>query len=269
MQKTEFSTELLAAVNSVIEINSRREALEAAVSAMPATIEALRQRVQELTENLGSIEAELALCPPGAAAKRLERDSETRTAELAVAENEVKRAIAKLSALESKIAPEVDAAMAEAALTLHREIGIDTRERKKQIADELRHAVKPLLEVLAKAKAVDVAYQFNDLFQVSFVPDYENFVFLGASSQELHSGFNLLNALPDSEEARQVTLEFAPLRNARRIVTAYKEYVPLAKRPGPYQIKGTSEGEGRASPEPFSRADYAKQQIAGRLAREA
>lgn len=239
-----LSPKLTATIENIKTIRARRDTLDAVTNAMPQTIADLKVKAASIADSLATKEGNLALLS-GTEAKKLEGEYTTQGTALAVAEVEVNRAEAKLEALETKIAPEIDAAMKEAEIDLTREISIDADERKARIAIELREAVKPILKVLAKARAANFTGQFNDLFMCAYVPDVDGFKFFGGShSLADFVGKNLLSEASSTPEAEEIKAILAPAREAIVIAKSYQPYVPLSKRPAPYQIKGSSEGPG-------------------------
>jgi len=229
--------ELNAAVESVHAALARRLALDSAVDTLPETIAGLEADAARLRGELGTTEAKLAMSA-GAQMKELESACQTLTDSLSKKEIEIRRAKARVVALEG-MAAEVDEAVQTAGTLLNQEVGFVAGDFKVEIAREMREAVGPVLEVLAKARAVGLG-QFNDVFAAAYLPEIEGFMIVGGASNVSgeYIGTNLLDAFCNTPESDAIAAVLKPAKDALAAARSYRPYVPLAKRPAPYRIQG-------------------------------
>ena len=239
----EITPELNAAIQAVHAAFMRRKNLDDAVNALPKMVSDHEQDVMRLSDELAASEAQLALSS-GDQAKKLEHCCELLSAALSKKENELKRTKLRVIALEG-LAPEIDAAVEEAGSLLNIEVGILAGAIKSQIASEMREAVLPVLAVMAKAQAANLNHQFREFLLAAYLPDPESFMSLGGfSGAQNYSGINLLESNISNPDATAIARNLKPIKDALGLVKLHAHYVPLAKRPIPYQIKGTIDGLG-------------------------
>ena len=116
------------------------------------------------------------------------------------------------------------------------------KEHGQLVTVETRTGVKPLLRIMEKARAVGPA--LNDFCRGAYVPDPVGFILansnIGTTTGNI--GFNLLSEA--SGLPNPIAEVMAPVNAALNALRAHRPYVPLAKRPQPYVIKGSSEGPG-------------------------
>jgi len=241
-----LTPEVKAAIQDVHDALARRKLLDEATEASPARIAEIEHEANRLRGEIASREADIALCDEAEAPAK-EKTIRKLADELTAKERELNRAKARLEALEAR-APEIDMAVDDAARTLNLEVSMLGESFKVRICEELREAVKPLLPILEKARAV--GRPFNDYFQAAYLPDPEGFVlsnkYIGAISG--HAGVNLLDSA--SGESNPITEVMAPVRAALNALCAHRAYVPLAKRPKPYVRKGAWDGPGGRTERP-------------------
>lgn len=241
-----LSPEVTAAIRDVHDALARRKLLDDAANTSPARIEEIEQEANRLRGEIASREADIVLCAEAEVPAK-EKAIRKLADELTAKETELNRAKARLDALEAR-APEIDAAIDEAAHMLNLEVGMLAESFKARISEELREAVKPLLPIMEKARAV--GRPFNDYFQAAYLPDPEGFIlstqYTGANFG--HVGVNLLNGV--SGEPNPITEAMGPLNEALNALRAHRAYVPLAKRPKPYVRKGAWDGPGGRTERP-------------------
>lgn len=242
-----LSSEMQAAIQAVHDALGRRKTLDEATNAAPAQIAELEQEANRLRGEIASREADIIWCA----------DTEVPAAEGAIAklsdelitrETELRRAKSRLDALEAR-APELDAAVDQAGYMLNLEVGMQGEIFRARISEELREAVKPLLPILEKARAMGPL--FNDYLQAAYLPDPEGFILGLRSNGAISSnvGVNLLNGV--SNVPNPITEVMAPVNAALNALRSHRAYVPLAKRPKPYVMKGAWDGPGgRTGPRP-------------------
>ncbi|WP_343661101.1 hypothetical protein [Ralstonia sp.] len=241
-----LTPEVKAAIQDVHDALARRKLLDEAADASPARIAEIEQDANRLRGEISSQEADIALCDEAEVPAK-EKAVRKLADELTVKERELSRAKARLDALEAR-APEIDAAIDEAAHTLNLEVGMLAESFKVRISEELREAVKPLLPIMEKARAV--GRPFNDYFQAAYLPDPEGFIVNTKSAGAIfgHVGVNLLNGT--SGEPNPITEVMEPVNAALNALRAHRAYVPLAKRPKPYVRKGAWDGPGGRTERP-------------------
>ena len=241
-----LTPEVKAAIQDVHDAVARRKLLDEATDASPARIAEIEQDANRLRGEIASQEADIALCDEAEAPAK-EKAIRKLADELTAKERELNRAKARLEALEAR-APEIDAAIDEAARMLNLEVGMLAESFKVRISEELREAVKPLLPIMEKARAV--GRPCSDYFQAAYLPDAGGFVlsnkYIGAISG--HVGANLLDSA--SGEPNPITEVMAPVYAALNMLRAHRAYVPLAKRPKPYVRKGAWDGPGGRTERP-------------------
>ncbi|CBJ50351.1 hypothetical protein [Ralstonia solanacearum] len=241
-----LTPEVKAAVQDVHDALARRKLLDEAANASPARIEEIEREANHLRGEIASQEADIVLCDEAEVPAK-EKAIRKLADELTAKERELSRAKARLNALEAR-APEIDAAIDEAARMLNLEVGMLAESFKVRICEELREAVKPLLPIMDKARAM--GRPFNDYFQAAYLPDPEGFIlstqYIGAISG--HVGVNLLNGA--SGEPNPIMEVMAPVNEALNALRAHRAYVPLAKRPKPYVRKGAWDGPGGRTERP-------------------
>lgn len=231
------------------ELHAARTAVEAArgkskkladlvntTAAQATTLEADAQRLQ--TE-LAAEEGALAMAE-GAAVKRHEKSVERLSGELEGKEKELKRARAKIAALEG-MAPGIDDEVTAAGTALSIELGMWGQSVTAALSAELGEAVKPLVGVMAKARAIG-APLFLDFLQAAYVPDPIGFMRIMTRSDGWDNrGRNLLDGIGESQwtaEADAISAQLSPVKLAMSAARIHREYVPLARRQGPYVRKG-------------------------------
>ncbi|MGA3845967.1 hypothetical protein ACI2UC_20310 [Ralstonia nicotianae] len=241
-----LTPEVETAIQAVHDALARRKLLDEAANASPARIAEIEQEANHLRGEIASQEADIVLCDEAEAPAK-EKAIRKLADELTAKERELSRARARLDALEAR-APEIDAAIDEAARMLKLEVSMLAGSFKVRICEELREAVKPLLPIMERARAVGLP--FNDYFQAAYLPDPEGFIlstqYIGAISG--HVGVNLLNGA--SGEPNPITEVMAPVNAALNALRAHRPYVPLAKRPKPYVRKGAWDGPGGRTERP-------------------
>ncbi|KFX77209.1 hypothetical protein [Ralstonia solanacearum] len=241
-----LTPEVKAAIQDVHDALARRKLLDEAADASPARIAEIEQDANRLRGEIASQEADIVLCAEADAPAK-EKAIRKLADELTAKERELSRAKARLDALEA-CAPEIDAAIDEAARMLSLEVGMLAESFKVRISEELREAVKPLLPIMEMARAV--GQPFHDYFQAVYLPDPEGFIlstqYIGAIYG--HVGINLLNGT--SGEPNPITEVMAPVNAALTALRAHRAYAPLAKRPKPYVRKGAWDGPGGRTERP-------------------
>ncbi len=235
-----LTPEVIQAIEAVHDAIARRKVLDEAVNEAPARIAALEQEADRMRGELARLDADIALCDDAEVPAK-ERAIKKLDGDLSTKETELRRARARLDALEAR-APEIDAAVSEAGYVLNLETNSLAESFKERISEELREAVKPLLPILEKARAVGPL--MNDFCQAAYLPDPAGF-YLARSNNNANFaniGFNLLSGA--SGLPNPINEVMAPVNAALAAWRGHKPYLPLAKRPVPYVRKGAWDGPG-------------------------
>jgi hypothetical protein len=235
-----LTPEMDAAIQAVHDALARRAVLDEAVKEGPARIAALEQEANRIRGEIASREADIVWLP-GSEVPAMEKAIKKLSDDLSTKETELRRARARLDALEAR-APEIDAAIAEAGYALNLERNMLAEDFKARISEQLREAVKPLLPLIEQARAVGP--MLNDFCQAAYLPDPVGFILANSNLGTTvgNVGVNLLNdasGLPNP-----IAEAMAPVNAALNAFRAHRPYVRLSERPRPYVIKGSSEGPG-------------------------
>ncbi|MGF6664835.1 hypothetical protein QF000_006503 [Paraburkholderia atlantica] len=235
-----LTPEMETAIQAVHDALERRAVLDEAVKEAPARMAALEQEVSHIRAEIASREADIVWCD-GSEVPAMDKAIKKLADDLGIKETELRRSKARLDALEAR-APEIDAAIAEAGHMLTLERDMLAESFKARISEELREAVAPLLPILEKARAVGP--MLNDFCQAAYLPDPLGFILSNANIGTTvgNVGVNLLNGA--SGLTNPIAEAMAPVNATLNAFRAHRAYVPLANRPKPYVIKGSSEGPG-------------------------
>jgi hypothetical protein len=250
------SAELLAARDAVEAARQRSARVREQVDATAMQITALEGEVHKLQTDLANREAERALADDGAA-KKLDAEIKRLAGDLDSKSRELNRARNLLQALETK-APEIDEEVRAAGTVLQSEQGIWASNAAQALRNELQEAVRPLVRVMARARAVG-GPELRDFLSAALVPDPEGFMrFPVSGGGWVNQGTNLLDAPPDeigAAAARAISENLKPVRESLAAVRSHGDYVPLAKRPKPYVRKGRTTEGVKGDARPFGAAD--------------
>ncbi|MCL9851198.1 hypothetical protein RSP673_011140 [Ralstonia solanacearum P673] len=235
-----LTPEVESAIQEVHDALARRKLLDEAANAAPAQIAGLEQEINRLRGEIAGREADTALCA-GADLAGIERAIKKLESELATKETELRRAKARIEALEAR-APEIDAAIDTAGGALNLEVSMLVARFKSVVAQEMREAAKALQPIMERARAMGP--QLNDFCVGAYLPDPETFMLSAVNykSQNGNAGVNLLRG--ESGMPNPVVEVMKPVNEALAALGRHSAYVPLAKRPKPYVRKGTYDGPG-------------------------
>lgn len=249
-----ISPELVAAKDELDSAKQKATKLRQRVDEAAADAVALKLEVDSLTLELSGKQADRALADDDQV-KALDGEIKKLIEKVDAKSRELNRMNALVEALEAK-APQVDEDVAVAKNLLNWERGVWVGSILDTLRDELAEAVRPLIGVLAKAKAMSQCSEgLRDTLLAAWVPDPQNFMRMTNGAYSCNQGRNLLDGRPDEHqraEAEAITIALLPINQL--ISAPHSEYVPLAKRPKPYVRKGYTM-HGRAADEaPFGQA---------------
>jgi hypothetical protein len=231
------------------------EQVDADAAALPGKEALLQSKASEAAD----VDAERSIASEDAV-RTIDAKLKRVRGEEDAASRDLNQTRARLEALESKIETS-DEAVRSAANTLSAEIGALEARLTSEISCELAAALRPVIAVLAKARAIG-GPQMTLLASSAVVPDPAAGIDIVGRSTFCS---NLLDAVPDELQAgaadaiRQTML---PLRATLAKARGLPSYVPLSKRPKPYVRRGytigrTSEtraANGTSPGEPVTRA---------------
>lgn len=245
--------------------NAARYALTLEITAAHLAVEAARQKSSRHSEQVNLVAAQIAeldseipLLEKGLAdheaAMTFAEDSEIAAMEktamrlstvIEMKARVLNRSRAKLKALED-MAPSVDDEVVTAGGSLRLEVGIWMQGVVQELSEELSEALKPVIGILAKARAIGGSELSDFLASVS-VPDPVDCKLVPAASGAYNIGSNLLDLPADADQqaaANELHSQIAPVRRAATEACGHAAYIPLARRPKPYVIKGNRGPDG-------------------------
>lgn len=232
---TEATAILLGHLADRKKLDEKIDAMPGAIATITATIE---QHTKELTEAMG----EHALADEGTAQhKALAKQVKDLTESLATEEQRLRTANLRVQGLEGQAA-KVDEQIQPAINELQVAVSAYFSGAKAAVSAALEEAVKPLRGVLAIAEAL--GEPLRDTLRGAMVPNPHSYRLLQPLRQGVtHIGENLLDTAPteqDAAAAQEVRSLIAPAIAALANGRAHRAYVPLAKRPKPYVLRGYS-----------------------------
>ncbi|WP_342616977.1 hypothetical protein [Rhodoferax sp. GW822-FHT02A01] len=247
--------ELIAAKDAVIVARKQAEKLRQRVDESAADIVTQNAELDRLTRELSEKQADRALADDDQV-KALDAEIKKLIDKVDAKSRELNRTRNLIEALEVK-APEVDAAVVDAQQILGIERHIWSEVIIDAIRDELEAAVRPLIGVMAKAKAFGRFNGFlSDFLNAAWVPaDPKSFLRAANGAYAYNIGRNLLDGSPDDAQrahADAIVAAVAPIY--QQLNMKHAEYVPLDKRPKPYVKKGYTMRGQAADETPFGQA---------------
>lgn len=235
------SPALIVAREAIEAAQARCKKLASQVDETAALLPSLEADVQRTQTDLAAEEGALALCEK-ADVKRHEKAIERLSTELADKERDLRRARAKIEALEG-MAPELDEQVAARASEAQVEKGIWIQEAIATLSVEIEQAVKPLQAVIAKARAMQSSFaqqELQDFVQAVWLPEPQGFMRLQSQHGLDNVGTNLLGQCDEVGQAAAhgVAEALSQLQRVLSGARAHSAYIPLAKRSKPYVRRG-------------------------------
>ncbi|MBB3637156.1 hypothetical protein [Variovorax atrisoli] len=224
------------------------------LGATASQIKALEAEVEQLTAERATAEAALALAD-GDEVKALDKAALRLDTDLGVKERELRRLRARIAALEVE-GPKLHEAVRLRAQELDVELGLWSNAAAAALTPEVEAAAKQLAVVIEKAHAIG-GQTMRDFTDAAYVPRPSGFIRQRVNGGWYNAGANLLEPSqglgPDAAEIQSL---ISPIRQAAVNGKVYPDYVPLARRPGPYVRKGIEVRQGGT---PAPAADPAQQ----------
>jgi uncharacterized protein YoxC len=256
-----ISPEMQTAIDTAQEVLRKRRTIEEAVQRQTGEIAETEMECSRMEAKLADMEVESVLVD-AAASRKLTAEVDDLAATVGKMQAQLRRRTKAIAAMEAKAA-ELDEEIQQSIGTLNVEAGILASNQKHLIAEEIREAVKPLRAVLEKARAIGVPgiNPFQYFLLAACIPDPDDARLVLVDSQSVFPGQSLLT--PAKGETHSIEIEairagWEPIRATLQALKACGRYVPLNKRAGPYQIKGT-DVHGRQ----LSQSDPEQQSVAG------
>lgn len=237
--------ELTAAVEAVHASIAKVKKVVEMVDEAAAKIVQLEGEIGVLRHEIASAEVAEAMAEDGDP-KALRKAIDRQKAELTAKEGDLRSAQTRVTVLEQR-APEYDKAVHAAGDVLNAEHRTWVAATKSALSAEVEVAIKPLADVMAKARAVGWLH-YRDFLDDAMVPDLQSYtrMFPGAlRAADLST--NRLKGQAAGAEAQAVAdairEAIQPAEQALAAARSYVPYVPLERRrPTPYVIKGWSSG---------------------------
>jgi hypothetical protein len=261
-----LTSEAGTVVEDLVTALDRRKKLNDAVETLPREIAAAKLEHQQMTSELASMETDVVWID-ASKLPALQKDIAKLSETIQAKDLEIRRAAARLGALEER-APEIDGEIKAAIQMLNHEAVIASDSIQAVLAEELRSSVVAVRTVHAKIRALQKfvpILRISDFLLDAYIPDLDSCMRLhtGDGSNTYKTAPNLLAISDAGTQRAEAEIEAAlkPISDAMRIARGHHDYVPIAKRPQPYVIKGSNEGLGRGVSGPIGKAAPAPRMI--------
>lgn len=237
--------ELTAAVEAAHAAIAQAKKVAEMVNEAAAKIPQLEAEIGVLRHEIASAEVAEALADDGDR-KVLRKAIERQKAELVAKEGDLRSAQTRVTVLEQR-APEYDVAVRAAGEVLHAEHQTWLVATKTALSVEIEVAIKPLVDVMAKARVVGWRH-LADFLDDAMVPDLLNYTSIYRSALKAAdvSTNRLKGQLASAEgliAVEAIRSAIQPVEHALVAVRSYRPYMPLAARQvKPYEIKGWTSG---------------------------
>lgn len=244
-----------AAIASHERANAQASAAAAAVAefeAMLARRKKLDQAVESAPVQIAETEHELAAMRSSLAAKERDivfvddADVQATQKEIIRLANaidakdlELRRLKARVEALEA-MAPDIDAQVDAAVCAIRVEASNAAVALCAELAAEVRERASELQLTYAKIRALTAIVPLpktTDFLDAAKVPDLDECGYFATTA-------NLLSLESEASKVAEAEIKdrMGGITSALRAARAYSPYVPVAKRPGPYQFRGSNSG---------------------------
>lgn len=237
--------QLTAAVEAVHAAIAKAKKVAEMVDGAAAKIVQLESEIDVLRHEIASAEVAEAMAEDGDP-KALRKAIDRQKAELTAKEGDLRSAQTRVTVLEQS-APEYDVAVHAAGDLLNAEHRTWVVATKTVLSAEIEVAIKPLADVMAKARAVGWLH-YRDFLDDAMVPDLQSYMPIhpGALRAADLSTNRLKGQLAGTEAQAAVDSirdVIQPVEQALVIARSHVPYVPLERRrQAPYVIKGWTNG---------------------------
>ncbi|WP_432731461.1 hypothetical protein [Variovorax sp. W6] len=236
------TSDLQKASTAVSEAAALCKRLDNQLSLTASQIKVLETEVEQLTSERATAEAALALAD-GDEVKALDKAALRLDTDLGAKERELRRLRARIAALEVE-GPKLHEAVRLRAQELDVELGLWSNAAAEALTPEVEAAAKQLAVTIEKAHAIG-GPTMRDFTDAAYVPRPSGFMRQRVNGGWYNAGANLLEPSQGlGPEATEIQSLIAPIRQAAVNGKVYPEYVPLARRPGPYVRKGVEVRQG-------------------------
>jgi hypothetical protein len=245
--------------SALAKANRLRQEVNDAASRVPD----LKAQVQDLEAKQRLREGDLALAEDSEL-KAIQTDLKKIGAELDAKSRELNRTESLIVTLESRAA-DIDGAVHAAISVVEQSLIAYSDAIVESLREEIREKVKPLQGIMQALRVLSpiAAGNVKDILSACFVPEPDGFMRIMGPEGWRNIGTNLLDVPPDEAHAataNALSEALAPLRDSIRTAKALPAYVPLAKRPRPYAIKGYTHDGVKGNARPFGAPSEASQQ---------
>lgn len=246
--KSSASFEDAEAIRELNDLIEQRRKLDEATNAAPEQIAAAEQELASLRNYMASKEADVVFVDdsklPG-----LQKEIAKLSESIDAKELDLRRKKARLDALEAR-APELDAKIDLAIGFVRVEANMAAQDIQVELAEELRSKVAEVQMIYAKVRALQRVVPMDrtsDFLLSAYLPDLESCMRVNTGTGYYDAAPNLLAITNDETQAAEAEIAVAmkPITGALIVGRQHRPYVPLAKRPQPYQFRGSNEGPTR------------------------
>ncbi|VVE01709.1 hypothetical protein [Pandoraea terrigena] len=250
--KSRFSD--LEALQEIEGLLSQRKALEQHADSIPAQIDAAKRQLEAIGGQILDAEMELLTAPEKSIPKITKQRDDLETQQVEC-ELRIRRLQTQLAAIEAR-APEIDEKITVAIGFVKLEATIASEEIQAALAEDIRRDVAALRRTYAKVRTLQALVPMprtSDFLLDAYVPDIESCMRVDNGATHYNTAPNLLAEKNSDTERAAVEIAEAlkPITDALHVCRAHRPYVPIAKRPQPYQFRGSNQGPARGLGSPI------------------
>lgn len=232
-------------IKELSELIGQRRKLEAAADEIPAQVQAAEQELAALRGTLASKEASLVLIDE-AKLKGLQKEIDAIAESINGKDLALRRLKNRLVALEG-LAPDLDEKIDLAIGFVRVEANMAAQDMQASLAEELRGKVAEVRVIYAKVRALQrlvPMVRISDFLISAYVPDLESCMRVNTGTGHYDAAPNLLSLADEDTAAAEAAIaaEMKPITDALAIGRQHRRYVPISKRPQPYQYRGSNSG---------------------------
>lgn len=234
--------ELLAAVEAVNASIERAKKIREIVDEAVKTVTSLTAEEAALKQEIAGLQVDEALAEDGGTKKALRKTIDGKKADLATKTADLASAQLKIVELEKR-APSVDAEVSANGVILQSEYQAWIASTKTVLAADIDEVIKPLVDAMAKARAVGWRHNMSFLDD-ALVPDLLTYVSVqhGAARASDLSTNRLKGKTPSAEAQAAVAQIRELIQPVEQALTAVKSHRPYetveSRQKSPYVMKG-------------------------------
>ncbi|KVU21224.1 hypothetical protein WK62_19760 [Burkholderia ubonensis] len=240
-------------LNELRELLDQRKKLDDAVNSAPADIVAAEAELAGLHQQFSALEADVVLVND-AKLPSLQKEIAKLAGTIDDKDLSIRRMKARLDALEAR-APELDNKIDLAIGYVRVEANMAAQNLQVELAETLRSKVAEVQMIYAQVRALHRLAPMprtSDFLISAYVPDLESCMRVNTGTGHYDAAPNLLaitNADTESAES-EIAETMKLISDALIAARGHRPYVPLAKRPKPYVVKGAWDGPGGRTERP-------------------